>query len=280
MVRFVDVPLDSGDANKAVADINEAIKESAREPTATTQMPKAEARPVDDPRFAGKSAAEIVEMYRNLESHSGRLASQLGESRQALAQTILRKTENDLRQGSGREPVKIQPADLMVDPTTALDRYLEARNNPQVSALQERLNQLEAQLSQTQFSTRHPKADEVTADPAFAAWVRQTPLRMRLAQSAANGGTADADLLLTEWQVANSQGTNTVATSTNRAQELAKSVTLESSASGSEGTGRSTTRTFSRRDLIKLRQENPDKYESPALQAEIMKAYRENRVVD
>lgn len=281
MVRLVDVPLDGGDASRAVADINEAITQSRSQvQTPQTQVQRQQA---DDPRFAGKSTSEIVDMYRNLESHSGRLASQLGEARQNVNQLILGKRENDLRQGSGNvEPVKILPTDLMVNPTEAIDRYLSSRQNPEVSALQARLQQLEQQLTQTTFSMNHPKAEDVTQDPAFTAWVRQTPLRMRLAQSAAQNNLADADLLLQEWKHTQSAGENSSTNTDNRAQDLARRVALESGGTSSEtGTGRTRgTKTFKRADLIALRQTDPDKYESEALQKEIVKAYLEGRVVD
>jgi hypothetical protein len=281
MVRLVDVPLDAGDPSRAVADLTASIEES-RSPPAERQAPKAqESRQINDvgdPRFAGKSTAEIVEMYRNLESHSGRLASQLGETRKTVDQLILGKRENDLRAGSG-ERTKVTPTDLMVDPTNALDRYFQERTNPEVSSLKQRLEQLESQLSQTVFSVNHPKAQDVTADPAFAAWVRQTPLRSMLAEAAANGDLRQADLLLKEWQNAQASGESTPTNSGNRAQELAKRVSLESSGPGSED-GRSARRerTFSRRDLQALRIRDPEKYES--LGDAITKAYLENRITD
>jgi hypothetical protein len=285
MVRLVDVPLDGGDANRAVADITAAITESATasQNTRTTQTTTQTRQSPDDPRFVGKSAAEIVEMYRNLESHSGRLASQLGEARNSVTQLILGKRENDLRAGNGIvEPAKILPTDLMVNPTEALDRYLTARANPEVSALRERLNQLEQQLQTTSFTLQHPKAETTTQDPAFAAWVRQTPLRARLAQSAANGNMQDADLLLKEWEHVQTQEEDPVTNTQNRAQALARTVTLESSNTSNEsGTGRQQgKKVFRRSDLIALRQRDPDKYEDQAFQNEIIKAYVEGRVVD
>jgi len=291
MVRLVDIPLDAGDPNKAVTDIEAAITESrSQERTQEgtrqeTQQRQVHATDLNDPRFAGKSTEEIVSMYRNLESHSGRLANQLGEARNSVNALILGKRENDLRVGSGtqREPAKLNPADLMVDPTNALDNYFRERTNPEVSALKDRLAQLEQQLTQTVFTVNHPKATDITQDPQFAAWVRQTPLRMQLADAAANGNLVQADLLLKEWQHTQTAGTNSTTNTNNRAQELARSVSLESGSSGSEagdGKGSKSTRTFSRRDLIALRQRDPEKYESQALQNEIVRAYVEGRVVD
>lgn len=289
MVRLVDVPLDAGDPVRAITEINEAIKESRSQATtdsrATTQATTTTTQSdtsVSDPRFAGKSAAEIYNAYKNLESHSGRLANQLDEARRAANQLILGKRENDLRAGSG-ERAKITPADFMVDPTNALDRYFQERANPEVSALKERLAQLEGQLTQTVFTVNHPKASDITQDPEFAAWVRQTPLRSVLADAAAKGDLAQADLLLKEWQHTQTQKTSAPSTANERAKDLAKSVALESTTVGSEnGDGKSSrrARTFSRRDLQALRIRDPDKYESQELQNEIVKAYVEGRIVD
>lgn len=284
MASFADIPLDVGDPNRAVADLNSAVTESSKQQPATRRTNDNTQPPPEDPRFAGKSTEDIVNMYRNLESHSGRLASQLGESKTMLNQLILGKREADLRQGSGQqEPVKVQPADLLSNPTEALDRYLQSRGNPEVTSLKERLNQLESQLSQTNFVTKHKDADEITADPAFARWVAQTPLRQRLASGAANGNYADADLLLSEWNAASKSDTPNVTNARERAQQLAKGLALESNNASSEGGNGASTRsakTFRRGDLIALRQSNPEKYENPAFQREIVKAYQENRVVD
>jgi hypothetical protein len=278
MARFVDVPLDNGDPNRAVADLIEGAK--------TSQAPPAQrAEPVNqnqnvDPRFAGKSTEEIVNMYRNLESHSGRLASQLGESKNMLNQLILGKRNDDLRQNGG-EPVKVNPTDLMVNPTEALDRYLQPRENAIVSSLQERLNQLESQLGQVNFSTKHRDAESITADPAFANWVRQTPLRMRLAAEAAQDNYGSADLLLTEWNVSKSAGTNQVSAAQQRAQELASGLRLEGGNTGSENGNSPRSaggKQYRRADLIALRQSNPEKYDE--LGTEIFKAYKEGRVID
>jgi hypothetical protein len=285
MVKFVDVPLDNGDPKRATTELAAMASESPRQQqSAPTQDSRATERRADvDPRFAGKSPDEIVGMYKNLESHSGRLASQLGDARQTLNQYILGKRDNDIRQNGGQvtEQVKIQPTDLMVNPTEAIDRLLASRENPQFSRLQQRLNDLEAQLGQTTFVNRHPTATEETSDPAFQAWVQQTPLRQKLAADAANNNFYAADALLTEWQSA--KGGSNITTSQNRAQALATRVSLESNNTGSDdGRAQSTqsTRTLRRRDLIALRQSNPDLYDSEEYQKVILQAYKDKRVVD
>ena len=277
MANFVDVPLDVGDPNRAVADLIAGAKSSSA-PQAPRQEPVHQTQNVD-PRFAGKSTEEIVNMYRNLESHSGRLASQLGEQKSMLNQLILGKRNDDLSRNGG-EPVKVNPTDLMVNPTEALDRYLQSREAPMVSQLQERLNQLESQLSQVNFSSKHKDADSVTADPAFANWVRQTPLRMQLAAEAAQDNYRSADLLLTEWNTARTSSSG-VSAATARAQELAAGLRLEGGNTGSESgnSPRSAgAKQYRRADLIALRQSNPEKYDE--LGVEIFKAYKEGRVTD
>lgn len=282
MVRLVDVPLDNGDPNRVTATINDSIRQegtTASQRTANSQTTEQTRRSVGDPRFAGKSPEEIVEMYRNLESHSGRLASQLGETRNQLNAVILGKRENDLRQNSPA-PVKVESSELLVNPTEALDRYLASRQDPEVLSLKERLAQLEGRLSQTQFTVNHKNADQTTADPEFQAWARQTPLRMRLAQQAGQGNFEAADALLQEWNSAKAAKEAAPSLAQERAQELARSMELEDSTTGTEGATRSTGKTFKRADLIRLRQTDPDLYESPRYQREIVKAYQEGRVTD
>jgi hypothetical protein len=284
MVKFVDVPLDVGNPERAVSELNAIISESTNNrQTAQTQETRSVERKVDvDPRFAGKSTEEIVNMYRNLESHSGRLANQVGEHRRQIDQLILTKRDNDIRQNTPHaERVKIQPTDLMVNPTEAIDRLLDSRESPKISALQERLNQLEAQLGQTTFTLKHPNAQEETIDPAFQQWVQQTPLRQKLMSDAAGGNPWASDALLTEWNQAKDKAP--ITTANNRAQELARKVSLESSNSGSEsGNSPNSTsnKTIRRKDIIALRQKNPELYESDAYQRVIMHAYRNDLVVD
>lgn len=283
MVRIVDVPLDAGNANTAIADLEKAITESRTAPDPKPQDTVSH-RPQTDARFSGKTPEELVEMYTNLESHSGRLASQLGESRNALNQLILGKRENDLRQNGGgdttRQPTEIKPTDLLANPTEAFERYLASRGNPEATALQRRLDQLEAKLGETVFTTRNPTAEAVTADPAFAAWVKQTPLRMTLAGNAAKGDYQAADMLLQEYRTAQETKSNTVTNAQTRAQELARTGALESGTASNEGGTATAGRIIKRADLIALRTNNPEKYESQAYQNEIIKAYVEGRVRD
>jgi hypothetical protein len=280
MVRLVDVPLDNGSAKSAIEQLTEGVRESSQLAPQTRQTQTTQQTQDVDPRFAGKSTEEIVKMYTNLESHSGRLASQLGEARTNLHTIITGKRESDLRQNGGtvETTVKIQPADILSNPTEAIDRYLTSRQSPEVSALQQRLAQLENQLANTTLRFNHPKAEEETADPAFAAWVRQTPLRQQLAQRAANGDPSSADMLLTEWQTAKASGKDAVQNASERARDLAQRTTLEGRSSGSEGTGKAK-RTYKSSDLIALRMNDPDKYENPAFQREITQAYIEKRVL-
>lgn len=274
MVRLVDVPLDGGSSKGAIESLNALRTESQEQPThqETTQTPQS----AGDPRFAGKSTEEIVNMYRNLESHSGRLASQLGEARNNLQSIIAGKRENDLQQQGVQEPARIQPSDLLSNPTDAIDRYLQSKPNREVNALQARLNALEQQLATTTLNFKHPKAEEITADPKFAAWVRQTPLRSNLAQNAANGDPRAAEMLLSEYQASVGDGTNAIENASERARAAVRQAGLEGRASGSEATGRNR-KMLRSSDLVALRMNNPDEYERRA--NEITQAYIEKRVL-
>lgn len=274
MVRLVDVPLDGGSTKGAIDSLNALALES-QEQTTRQEVPQ-NPQSVGDQRFAGKSTEEIVNMYRNLESHSGRLASQLGEARSSLQSVIAGKRENDLQRQGVQEPAKIQASDLLSNPTDAIDRYLQSKQNPEVNALQARLNALENQLATTTLNFKHPKAEEITADPKFAAWVRQTPLRSNLAQNAANGDPRAAEMLLSEYQASIGDGTNAVENAAERARALVGKTGLEGRASGSESTGR-TKKMLKSSDLVALRMNNPDEYERRA--NEITQAYIEKRVL-
>ena len=277
MVRLVDVPIDNGDPNRAITDLNEGITQSRETPAPEV---RANPEPDLDPRFAGKSTKELAEMYKHLESHSGRLANTIGQYKSQLEQLTHSKRENDLRQNGGDIPrAEIKPTDLLTNPTEALDRYHDSRIKQENDELRQRLAQVESSLNRTLFTVNHKDADSVTADPAFQRWVQQTPLRMQLAQNAANNDWSAADLLMREYLVSKGAGTEPITTAQDRAQELAKKVSLEGGSSGTEGaSSRRTGKIYRSADLQALRAFNPDKYEDPAFQNEILRAYAEGRV--
>lgn len=271
MVSLVDVT-STGNSSRALESLTEERAEAA---AATKPNPTVEeaapAKPAEDPRFAGKSREEILDMYRNLEVHQGRLANELGQQRRTLDELLLDKRRQDLSQNGGSAP-KVEAADLLTRPQEVLDQYVNARARELVEPVAQRLNQLESALATSSFTTRHADSEQIVNSPEFRAWVGETPLRKQLAQNAAGGNAQAADALLTEYKLSKRlPGRNLEA-----ALDKAEKATLESN-QPSEPAAKQTGKTYRREDLIALRMRNPDEYNR--LSDSIMQAYREGRVV-
>lgn len=273
MASLVDVD-NSGDAKRAVEQLTE---EAAAQKTATAVVAAKPEPSADDSgeeaRFRGKSREDILAMYHNLESHQGRLASELGQTRRTVDEILLQKRRDDLSTNGAVDDFQIDPADMLTKPKEVLDRYVDAKAKALIEPTVQRLNNLEQTLLTTSFQTRHADSSTVTATPQFKNWVRETPLRQQLAQNAANGSVQAADALMTEYKAAKPQGKNLEA-----ALDQASKVTLEGARASESGAGGGAAgKKYKRGDLMKLRQQDPDKYDS--LGPEIYKAYQEGRVV-
>lgn len=266
-----------GNPNRALETAAELI--TAGKTTATTETPKGESTFQIPAKFAGKSQEDIIKAYMNLEAHTGRLANDLGQTRQSVDQLLQQKRENDLRANGAATATREAPkpmtaADLLENPTEALDSYLQNRESATNKDLRDRLARQEAQLLQQQFVGRHPDWQTETNDPDFVNWARQTPYRQGLAARAAQEDLVAADALLSEYKAykpllnkATSQRTNL---------EAARQVGLERSASSGDET-KPAGKIIYRKDAQALRISDPDKYDSPAFQNELLRAIADDR---
>ena len=121
----------------------------------------------------------------------------------------------------------------------------------------------------------HPDFGDVVKDTKFQDWVKGSPIRMQLFQAADSYNYDAANELLNNWKdrsmVSKTQEV-TQQQASERESKLKSATTESRSASGSTGGGKS----FRRADLIRLKMENPSKYES--MEQEIYDAYADGRV--
>jgi hypothetical protein len=270
----------AGNPNAALTTAAELITESKQQTQGTQTTTTTQSTFEIPAKFKGKSQEEIIKAYMNLEAHSGRLANDLGQTRQSVDQLLQQKREQDLR-SSGAQNVQRLPeakeltaADLLQNPTEALNSYLEARESAATKELKERLARQEAQMAQQQFVGRHPDWQQETNDPEFVNWARQTPYRQNLAARAAAEDLAAADALLSEYKAYKPLLTKATSQSTNL--EAARKVGLESTSVAGDET-KPAGKVIYRRDAQALRISDPDKYDSPAFQNELLKAIAEGR---
>jgi hypothetical protein len=236
--------------------------------------------PTEPRRFAGKSREDILNMYVNLEQHSGRLANDLGQTQRAVQELIIDKRARDLNANGVKQPTKVDPADLLQHPTEALDPFIEERVNRAISPLQQQLSRMEQMLGNSVFNNHHGDAATIMETPEFAAWVRETPLRRSIASMASQGNTQAADELLSEYKTTKQAERANAESDDNTRLTAASRVSLEQSRTGNEGTvgGAKPGKTYTRGQMRALMQSRA--YETDdTLKEEVQKAYLQGRVV-
>lgn len=277
MASIIDPSVEEiGNPNRALETAAELI--TARPAQGQEAKPTPPQVQIPD-KFKGKSLEEVVAAYQNLEALHGRTANELGQSRLSVDQLLHQKRENDLRANGATQVQRVTPkemtaADLLENPTQALNSYLEHRESSTTQELRERLARQEAQLAQQVFVGRHPDWQQETNDQDFVNWARQTPYRQNLAARAAQEDLAAADALLSEYKSYKPLLNKATAQTTNL--DAARKVGLERTASSGEDT-KPVGKVIYRRDAMALRIADPEKYDSPAFQNELLRAIAEDR---
>lgn len=250
-------------------DIMDQVAEAvdASEATESSEIPS---------KFAGKSTEEIIDSYTNLEKELGRKAQEVGELRKlsdSFLQAEVARTKQNPQDNTPLE-TKDNDVDFFDDPNKAVNNMIE--NHPKFQEFQ----QFQAQQAQAGAEARlkqtHPDFTDVIKDTAFQEWVQDSPIRMQMFQAADAYNFDAANELLTNWKdrsmISKTQEVKEKAEVERK--EALKAGTAESrTSSGSSKGGK----TYRRADLIRLKMENPSRYES--LQDEIYNAYAEGRVV-
>ncbi len=283
MASIVDVDNAPGDLEGLEKALSEAVVEQTKEDDNNDTENKddagnnvANSDPLAGTKFEGKSVDQILESYKNLESAYGRMANDLGTQRKLTDRLLDLKREDDL-QSNAPQPVKLDGAELLDNPTEALDRYVSEREARIRKEYDDRLTQFEAQLQADRFMQKHPDFMTTGQSDEFQRWALATPVRAQVAQRASQGDWDAADALMTEYKEANNAAAAAAAPAADAGVADAKKVALESSnQAGAEGA--SSGRIYRRADLIDLKIRKPDVYGDPAFQAEILKAYSEGRV--
>jgi len=211
-------------------------------------------------KFAGKSTEEIIDSYTNLEKELGRKAQEVGELRK-LSDSFLQAEVSRQQNPQDNTPLetKDNDVDFFDDPNKAVNDMIE--NHPKFQEFQ----QFQAQQAQAGAEARlkqtHPDFTEVVQDKAFQEWVQDSPIRMQMFQAADAYNFDAANELLTNWKdrsmISKTQEVKEKAEVERK--EALKAGTAESRTSSGSGKGG---KTFRRADLIRLKMENPNRYES------------------
>lgn len=286
MSSLVDVVEETGNLSQVVKDLSEAVTSQRSNPAPA----KSDAQPVDDslpPKLRGKTREEIAEMYVNLESVNGRMANDLGAQRRLTDQFLELKRDRDLQsqQQVQPKPTPVKVDELLDRPTETLERFSKDREAALQRQLDQRLAAIEGNMARTAFVQKHADYEQIANDPGFVRWIQGSQYRSRAANAAYNGDWNAADELLTEYKsIRPSQPTQTPlqkapAQSQQSNLDAARRASLESSsAATSASSSQPVGKIYKRADLMELRLRDPERYYDDGFQAEILRAYNEDRV--
>jgi len=217
-------------------------------------------------KFRGKSQKDIVDMYSNLEKELGRKGQEVGELRK-LADDFLRSQANQ------RAPEPEEEPDFYENPKAAVEKLL--KNDPRLKQAEEQAAAMKAQAAVSKLEKSHPDFMDVVQDPNFQEWVKGSRIRTQLFVAADNYDFDAADELLTTWKERSMINKTKEAEAEQEAnrREALKGAKSEGRSSGEAKAGK---KIYRRADLIRLKQTDPNRYET--LQDEILAAYAEGRV--
>ena len=256
MVNIVD-PEVEGDIEAFNEDVADVEAEAPAEAEVEYELPE---------KFRGKSQKEIIEAYSNLEKELGRKGQEVGELRK-LADDFLRSQVNQ------REPEPEEEVDFYDNPKAAVEKLL--KNDPRLKQAEETAAAMKAQAAMAQLEKTHPDFMDVVQDSNFQEWVKGSKIRTQLFVAADNYDFDAANELLSTWKERSMINKTKEAEAEQEADRKAalKGAKSESRSSGEAKAGK---KIYRRADLIRLKQTDPNRYET--LQDEILAAYAEGRV--
>jgi hypothetical protein len=273
--NFIEVQEEQGNAE----NITSQEETTSLEPTQEVDNPEPEVKqePEVPEKYRGKSLEDIVKMHQESEKLIGRQAQEVGESRKLLDQFIKQQLE---QKHDTQQPSKAQEIDWFEDPAKAVNQAVE--NNPILKQLQEQQAQQAQVVAQQVIEKAHPDYLDVAASEDFAQWVQGSKIRMGLYAKASNFDVDSAmELLETYKSLRNiktqkAEQTKAADESLKKSDDASRSKALKTAAVQQGGTGESTKPIYRRADLIRLRMQDPKRYEDMA--DDILAAYNEGRV--
>ena len=273
--NFIEVQEEEGNADN-LTNLNQTQEpiDPPAEPVDNGQTVQQE--PEIPEKYKGKSLDEIVKMHQEAEKLIGRQAQEVGEVRK-LADSLLKQ---QLEQKHDKQPVQAQEIDWFEDPAKAVNQAVE--NNPILKKLQEEQTKAAQMVALQTIEKAHPDFISVAQSEDFQQWVGSSRMRQQMFAQA-NDYNVDAALeLLDTYKALRSvkqqkeEVTKAADESLKKADEANRNKALKAAAVQQGGTGESTKPIYRRADLIRLRMQDPARYESMA--DDILQAYAEGRV--
>ena len=222
-------------------------------------------------KYRGKTVEDLVQMHQELEKFSGKQSTEVGELRKVVDDYI--QTELSAKAPVTQEQTDDEnEVDFFVDPKTAVNRAIDS--HPKIKEAQAYTEQAKKQAALAQLQQQHPDMETVLQDPKFADWIKGSKVRTQLFVQADQMYDFDAANELFNLWKDRAQAVQQTAKAEQAARKNAvKSANTGNARGASEGSRK---KRYRRADIIKLMQNDPDRY--MALQPELMAAYAEGRV--
>jgi len=266
---------------------NQADATPAPEDTSTeTIEPPPEEAEVPEP-LRGKSQAELARMYLEAQKLIGRHGQEIGELRRATDALIKRELSKRAPAEPKPAPKPVEDVDFFANPKDAVQKAIE--DSPSVKKLREENAALlrdrtkqSAEAATAKFNQLHPDAAAVLHDPEFQAWVGKSEIRKKLLVAAHTRYDVDAaDEVLSTWKELKASKTPAApkkdAPPSEAAKKAASAAAVPSGGNASpKAGGGNAGKIYRRADVMRLMEEDPDRYE--ALADEIRLAYEQGRV--
>lgn len=257
---------DAGDDDKLEQDLKEAQDQPGTKP----QPPE---------KYKGKSIEDVIAMHQNVESELGRARNEIGTVRRLADELLgIRQSAGVVRSPTPEPRKKLTTDALFEDPDKAILDVVRSDAEARDRQRDERTARLEAEVLLTRFERKHPKFQETMQSPEFTDWIQKSPYRARLAQNAAQGDFLAADELFSLHNELTAEAAKPAVK--NSGVEGARKASLAragGSTAGGGGSSDSGKKIWSRVELIRMRIEEPEKFDS-LYEKEILPAYKEKRV--
>ena len=217
-------------------------------------------------KYREKSLDEIVKMHQEAEKLIGKQAQEVGEVRK-LADELIKQNLGSRQQTRQEEP----EVDFFENPQKAVQRTVD--NHPDILAARQVTLEMKRAQIQQRLAQEHPDFGDIAKDQDFANWVKSSPIRIKIFEQADSGYDFDSanELLSTYKQLRSVKQKQT-----SDDGEVTRKQNLKAVGVDVGGSGESSKKVYRRADLIRLKMQDPTRYD--ALSEEIMQAYQEGRV--
>ena len=228
---------------------------------------KIEQKPELPEKYREKSLDEIVKMHQEAEKLIGKQAQEVGEVRK-LADELIKQNLGSRQQQTRQEEPEV---DFFENPQKAVQRTVD--NHPDILAARQVTLEMKRSQIQQRLAQEHPDFGDIAKDQDFANWVKSSPVRIKIFEQADSGYDYDSanELLSTYKQLRSVKQKQT-----SDEGEVTRKQNLKAVGVDVGGSGESSKKVYRRADLIRLKMQDPDRYD--ALSQEIMTAYQEGRV--